>query len=161
MTGPEVGGEPLVAHRYLSTACEHEQHNDCGKGMRERGETGPPHCKYCPSVCVCLDCDHAGVGADLGVRHVPAAAPGAPREALFTFDALTWLLHLPEEMELVAVMDNRDQHAVVLELSMVVSYAQLEQALGSNGVARIVGVDSALLHTDLVHVLHRPAGGSS
>jgi len=40
-------------HHYTSTACLHGVHEQCGKGMRERGEPGPPHCKFCPAVCEC------------------------------------------------------------------------------------------------------------
>lgn len=42
-----------TGHRYLSTACLHGLHDQCGVKQAERGETGPPHCKHCPSVCIC------------------------------------------------------------------------------------------------------------
>lgn len=53
---------PLLQHYYLSTACLHGMHDKCGAGMRSRGETGPPHCKFCPAVCTCNapSCWHRG-----------------------------------------------------------------------------------------------------
>jgi hypothetical protein len=51
-----------IGHVYLSTACAHGLHEQCGNGMRTRGEPGEPHCKFCPAVCICADpaCWHAG-----------------------------------------------------------------------------------------------------
>lgn len=51
-----------AAHSYLSTACHHGLHDQCGEGMRQRGETGLPHCKFCEAVCGC-DCGHPGLEA--------------------------------------------------------------------------------------------------
>lgn len=70
-------GRPLAPgerHIYLSTACEHGEHDECGRKQRDRGEVGPPHCKFCPAVCVCPVCDHAGVG----VRVVHVQRPSGP-----------------------------------------------------------------------------------
>lgn len=49
---------PTQDHRYISTACLHDRHDQCGVKQAERGETGPPHCKYCDSVCSCPVCRH-------------------------------------------------------------------------------------------------------
>jgi len=46
------------AHAYISTACQHGQHRQCGVKQLARGDFGPPHCKYCPAVCACPRCDH-------------------------------------------------------------------------------------------------------
>ena len=40
-------------HIYLSTACLHELHDRCGVSQRQRGDLSEPHCKYCPSPCIC------------------------------------------------------------------------------------------------------------
>ena len=47
-----------TGHRYLSTACHHGLHDQCGVVQAERGEDGPPHCKHCRSVCICPKCRH-------------------------------------------------------------------------------------------------------
>lgn len=62
------------SHDYLSTACLHGDHNDCGIKQRERGEPGPPHCKYCDAVCICTICDHVHHVPDVPVRR-PGSAP--------------------------------------------------------------------------------------
>lgn len=49
---------PEVPHIYLSTACHHGQHAQCGVKQLERGDTSAPHCKYCDAVCVCTECRH-------------------------------------------------------------------------------------------------------
>jgi len=40
-------------HDYLSTACFHELHEECGKQQHDRGDDGSPHCKWCDAECVC------------------------------------------------------------------------------------------------------------
>jgi hypothetical protein len=42
-----------VEHLYLSTACLHERHDQCGTAQHDRGEPGHPHCKFCDAECVC------------------------------------------------------------------------------------------------------------
>lgn len=51
-----------MEHEYLSTACFHGIHDYCGCKQRERGDTTPPHCKFCDSPCLC-PC-HRGDDAD-------------------------------------------------------------------------------------------------
>jgi hypothetical protein len=50
------------AHHYVSTACLHGEHRQCGVKQLARGDLGPPHCKYCESVCACPVCDHPAQG---------------------------------------------------------------------------------------------------
>ncbi len=50
-------------HPYLSTACFHGQHDQCGRAQHDRGERGLPHCKFCTAVCSCPVCRH-GEGMD-------------------------------------------------------------------------------------------------
>lgn len=58
-----VGHELLKGwHPYLSTACLHGRHGECGVKQGERGEPGRPHCKYCPQICICPVCGHATPG---------------------------------------------------------------------------------------------------
>lgn len=45
--------EPKITHNYLSTACLHGLHDRCGEKQAERGEDGPPHCKFCDAPCRC------------------------------------------------------------------------------------------------------------
>lgn len=49
-----------VVHAYLSCACLHGFHDECGRLQHERGDEGAPHCKFCPAVCLCPVCRHAG-----------------------------------------------------------------------------------------------------
>jgi hypothetical protein len=50
----------LEQHRYLSTACLHGVHGECGRLQHDRGELGVPHCKYCQASCLCPQCRHGG-----------------------------------------------------------------------------------------------------
>jgi hypothetical protein len=58
-----------VVHAYLSCACLHGFHDECGRLQHERGDGGAPHCKFCPAVCLCPVCQHGG-----GLPPVPARA---------------------------------------------------------------------------------------
>jgi len=42
-----------MEHIYLSTACLHDLHEQCGCRQRERGDVSPAHCKYCAAECIC------------------------------------------------------------------------------------------------------------
>jgi len=59
-------------HAYLSCACLHGLHEQCGQLQQERGDAGSPHCKFCAEVCRCLVCRHEGAVA-------PTAGMGAVR----------------------------------------------------------------------------------
>jgi hypothetical protein len=46
-------------HHYLSTACLHGQHDHCRSAVTADGQAKQPGtCKFCPAVCMCLDCEH-------------------------------------------------------------------------------------------------------
>jgi hypothetical protein len=58
-----VDGEPAQpapdgGHRYLSTACLHGRHSECGGTQHARGDPSAPHCKFCPALCEC-PCGHS------------------------------------------------------------------------------------------------------
>jgi len=53
----ETGGEE-ESHHYLSTACLHGLHAECGRAQRGRGDLSVPHCKHCSSPCACIECSH-------------------------------------------------------------------------------------------------------
>lgn len=40
-------------HAYLSTACWHGLHHECGRAQAARGDTDPPSCKYCEAQWTC------------------------------------------------------------------------------------------------------------
>lgn len=50
---PPTAPSLLGGHTYLSTACFHLQHGQCGKQQHDRQEAGEPHCKWCPAPCIC------------------------------------------------------------------------------------------------------------
>lgn len=56
--------QPGHGHTYVSTACLHGEHGQCGTMQHDRGEPGPPRCKFCPAVCACPVCNHADRDAD-------------------------------------------------------------------------------------------------
>lgn len=50
--------ERQVTHLYVSTACQHELHNECGKAQKARETAaGVEHsvstCKFCTAPCLC------------------------------------------------------------------------------------------------------------
>jgi hypothetical protein len=63
-----VTAATVVAHSYLSCACLHGLHGECGKAQHGRGEAGSPHCKFCPAVCLCLVCRHDGAPVAVAAR---------------------------------------------------------------------------------------------
>jgi hypothetical protein len=45
---------PVVAHAYVSTACQHNRHHDCGSGHTlAGGPKKPAVCKWCEVDCLC------------------------------------------------------------------------------------------------------------
>lgn len=56
----EVTGVGYGDHLYLSTACLHGVHGECGRLQHDRGEPGAPHCKYCQAGYRCPRCRHGG-----------------------------------------------------------------------------------------------------
>lgn len=86
MNADHVAGRPagtVSAHGpggYVSTACQHGLHDECGCRQRERSDTTPPHCKYCPASCACPapDCTHIAAGR----TSVQARATGPGRRAV-------------------------------------------------------------------------------
>ncbi len=55
---------------YTSTYCQHGAHKMCGAKQRERGDMSPPHCKLCPAVCQCKECDHASQAAEAPLKRL-------------------------------------------------------------------------------------------
>lgn len=71
--GPGWRGElaqwmDAAPHAYLSCACLHGRHAECGRLQHERGDGAAPHCKFCPAVCLCLVCRHEGAPAAFTAR---------------------------------------------------------------------------------------------
>jgi len=51
VTGPLP---PVVAHAYISTACQHNLHQHCGSRYTLAGGSKTPAvCKYCETRCLC------------------------------------------------------------------------------------------------------------
>ncbi len=77
-----------MSHLYLSCACLHGEHEQCGKTQHGRGEPGVPHCKFCPATCLCPPCNHNG--------GQPWPAPTAFYRAINDgqIGAPTWRAHL-------------------------------------------------------------------
>lgn len=50
-------------HVYLSTSCQHGQHDYCASATGSNGQTEwvkrPGRCKFCPALCVC-SCHRSG-----------------------------------------------------------------------------------------------------
>lgn len=65
---PEWTGEER--HTYLSTACRHGLHEQCGQKQQQRGDTSTPHCKFCAARCVCPVCRHPGAPVPVPARAV-------------------------------------------------------------------------------------------
>ncbi len=77
--GELVGAAVGVAHAYLSCACLHGQHEQCGLLQRERGDEGAPHCKFCPAVCLCPTCRHVGAFPAVASARGYHSAYGTPQ----------------------------------------------------------------------------------
>jgi hypothetical protein len=59
--------EVIPAHDYVSTACQHGQHERCRKT-----------CKFCQTPCCCTECSrHAVSPAQAGYREAEPARAGA------------------------------------------------------------------------------------
>lgn len=78
-TTPVVAGGPgwrgelaqwasSAPHAYLSCACLHGFHDQCGQLQHGRGDAGAPHCKFCPAICLCLVCRHLGAPTAFAAR---------------------------------------------------------------------------------------------
>lgn len=65
-------------HAYLSCACLHGRHEQCGQLQQERGDSGAPHCKFCPMVCLCLVCRHEGAFPEAVAVRAYHSAFGSP-----------------------------------------------------------------------------------
>jgi hypothetical protein len=51
-------------HTYISTACQHGDHDYCkGVERQDGGSKTPARCKFCPASCQCYTCDHDGLPA--------------------------------------------------------------------------------------------------
>ncbi len=68
-----------VPHVYMSCACLHGLHEQCGRLQHERGDVGAPHCKFCPAVCLCPACRHPGAFPAVAAARGYHSAYGTPQ----------------------------------------------------------------------------------